>query len=37
MIRDLINREKIKRVLLYLLYIVVAQFFQDTIFASLPP
>lgn len=36
MIRDLINREKIKRVLLYLLYIVVAQFFQDTIFASLP-
>ena len=35
MIRDLIDREKIRRVLLYLLYIVVAQFFQDTLFSSL--
>lgn len=35
MIRDLINREKIRRAALYLVCIFVVQFFQDNIFASL--
>ena len=36
MLRDLINLEKIRRVLLYLAYIFVAQFFQDTFFSAIP-
>lgn len=35
MIRDLINREKIRRCILYLMYILVAGFFQDTFFSSI--
>ena len=36
MLRDLINLEKIRRALLYLAYIFVAQFFQDTFFSAIP-
>ena len=36
MLRDLINREKIRRAILYLAYVLVAQFFQDNIFSRLP-
>lgn len=35
MLRDLINREKIRRAVLYLLYIFAAQFLQDTLFSAL--
>lgn len=35
MFRDLINREKIRRALLYLAYILAAQFLQDTFFSSI--
>lgn len=35
MIRDLIDLEKLRRVLLYLVYIAVVQFFQDTFFSGL--
>lgn len=35
MFRDLVNWEKIRRVLLYLAYILVAQFLQDTFFSSI--
>lgn len=35
MLRDLINREKFLRALLYFIYILVVEFFQDTLFARL--
>ena len=34
MVRDLIDREKLRRVLLYLVYIIVVQFLQDTFFSN---
>ena len=33
MVRDLIDLEKVRRVLLYLAYVLVAQFLQDTLFS----
>ena len=35
MIRDLIDMEKIRRVILYLVYIFAVQFFQDTFFSTI--
>ena len=36
MLWDLINREKLRRALLYLLYVLLCLLAQDSIFASLP-
>ena len=36
MVRDLINREKIIRVLLYLVYILAAEFLQDSVVGQIP-
>ncbi len=35
MLRDLIDREKLRRIALYLIYILVAEFFQDNIFSAI--